>query len=106
MKVIWLPQAKRQFWLTAKYVFREFGQKAGDEFIQDIHHANLLLADNPKMGAVEALLADRTITYRSYVVNHLNKITYFIKDDHIEVADFWDVRREPKMLQEQTCAHG
>jgi hypothetical protein len=28
-----------------------------------------------------------------------------LEDDHIEVADFWDVRREPKKLQKQTCAH-
>lgn len=28
-----------------------------------------------------------------------------LEDDHIEVADFWNVRREPKKLQEQTCAH-
>ena len=31
-------------------------------------------------------------------MNELNKIIYFIKDDHIEVADFWDVRREPSKL--------
>ncbi len=105
MRVIWLPQAKRQLRLIAGYILREFGQKARNEFIQEVHRANNLLADNPNMGAVETLLADRTIEYRSYVVNHLNKIIYFIKDDHIEVADFWDVRREPKKLQEQTCAH-
>ena len=39
--------------------------------------------------------------YRSYVVNRLNKIVYFVKEDHIEVADFWDVRREPKKLSER-----
>ncbi|MBR1499537.1 MAG: type II toxin-antitoxin system RelE/ParE family toxin [Bacteroidaceae bacterium] len=105
MRVIWLPQAKRQLRLTAGYILREFGQKARNEFIQEVHRANNLLADNPNTGAVETLLADRAIEYRSYVVNHLNKIIYFIKDDHIEVADFWNVRREPKKLQEQTCAH-
>ena len=55
----------------------------------------------PNIGSVEPLLADRSIMYRSYVVNRLNKIVYFVKEDHIEVADFWDVRREPKKLSER-----
>jgi hypothetical protein len=38
--------------------------------------------------------------YRSFVVNHLNKIVYRILDDCVEVVDFWDVRREPSALAE------
>lgn len=101
MRVIWLPQAKRQLRQTAKYILREFGQKVRNEFMQDVQHANMLLSDNPNLGSVEPLLADRSLKYRSYVVNRLNKIIYFIKEDHIEVADFWDVRREPKKLSER-----
>ena len=69
--------------------------------MQDVQHANMLLSENPNMGSPDPLLADRSIMYRSYVVNRLNKIVYFIKEDHIEVADFWDVRREPKKLSER-----
>ena len=29
------------------------------------------------------------------------KLIYCIKDDHIEVADFWDVRRDPGTLANQ-----
>ena len=101
MRVIWLPQAKRQLRQTASYIHREFGQKVRSEFMQDVQHANMLLSKNPNMGSVEPLLADRSIMYRSYVVNRLNKIVYFVKEDHIEVADFWDVRREPKKLSER-----
>ena len=101
MRVIWLPQAKRQLRQTASYILKEFGQKVRSEFMQDVRHANMLLSKNPNMGSAEPLLADRSIMYRSYVVNRLNKIVYFIKEDHIEVADFWDVRREPKKLSER-----
>ena len=66
-----------------------------NEFLQNVHHINSLLAENPNLGPVEPLLADRAMMYRSVVANRLNKIVYFIKDDHIEVADFWDTRREP-----------
>ena len=66
--------------------------------MHDVQDTNFLLAENPHMGSAEPLLADRTTKYRSCFVNRLNKIVYFIKDDHIEVADFWDVRREPQKL--------
>ncbi len=39
--------------------------------------------------------------YRSYVLNHLNKIVYHLCDDHIEVVAFWDVRREPAVLVDE-----
>ena len=32
----------------------------------------------------------------------MNKMVYRITDDCIEIADFWDCRREPKALVEQT----
>jgi plasmid stabilization system protein ParE len=101
MRVIWLPQAKSQLRQTASYILKEFGQRVRSEFMQDVQHANMLLSENPNLGSPEPLLADRSIMYRSYVVNRLNKIVYFIKEDHIEVADFWDVRREPKKLSER-----
>ena len=36
-----------------------------------------------------------------FKVNRLNKIVYRIVEDHIEIADFWDVRREPESLAKQ-----
>ena len=101
MKVIWLPQAKKQLRQTAKYIRGEFGARHRDEFMEDVLHASRLLGENPNMGKTEPLLADFTIAYRSLVVNHLNKIVYFINGDHIEIAAFWDVRREPKLLAEE-----
>lgn len=50
---------------------------------------------NPHLGAIEPLMAHRAMTYRSIVVNRLSKIVYRIVEDHIEIADFWDTRREP-----------
>lgn len=101
MKVIWLPQAKKQLRQTAMYICDEFGARHRDAFMDDVRHASELLGKNPNMGKAEPLLADCTIAYRSLVVNHLNKIVYFFNSDHIEVAAFWDVRREPKSQAEE-----
>lgn len=96
-----VAQAKKQLRQTSIYILREFGQKVRDKFMQDVRHTNILFADNPNMGPIEPLLAGRTKKYRSCVVNHQNKIVYSIKDDHIEVADFWDCRCEPKKLTKE-----
>ena len=101
MKVVWLPQAKKQLRQTAVYIRGEFGARHRDDFMEDVLHASRLLGENPNMGKKEPLLAGLPTAYRSLVVNRLNKIIYFINDGHIEVAAFWDVRREPKALAAQ-----
>lgn len=106
MKVKWVPQAKKEMRLVAKYINKEFGKKAKDDFIQDdfiqdVRDASRLIGATPNVGQAESLLADRADMYRSYIVNRLNKIVYRIVDDHIEIADFWDVRRDPSTLADQ-----
>ena len=101
MKVKWVPQAKKEMRLVAKYINKEFGKKAKDDFVQDVRDASRLIGATPNVGQAESLLADRADMYRSYVVNRLNKIVYRIVDDHIEIADFWDVRRDPSTLADQ-----
>ena len=101
MKVKWVPQAKKEMRLVAKYINKEFGKKAKDDFIQDVRDTSRLIGATPNVGQAESLLADRADMYRSYIVNRLNKIVYRIVDDHIEIADFWDVRRDPSTLADQ-----
>ena len=101
MKVIWLPLAKKQLRQTALYIFKEFGKKRKDEFLQEVKDANRLIGSNPYMGKPETLLDDYPELYRSYLVNNLNKIVYSEISDHIEVSAFWDVRRDPSVLADQ-----
>lgn len=93
---------KTKFAKTAKYINKEFGHQSKDKFLLEVRQTKCLLETNPYIGSVEPLLADRSTTYYSIVVNHLNKIVYRIMDDYLEVADFWDTRREPKKQAEQT----
>ena len=96
-----MPQAKDALRATAQYIRLTFGQRARNEFMSEVRHTSQLLGTNPRLGKAEPLLAERTIMYRSIVVQRLNKIVYSIQDDHVEVVDFWDVRREPKALSEE-----
>ena len=95
MKAILTNAAKQQIRQTAKYVLKQFGKRRKDKFLQEVRHARFLIADNPNMGSIEPLLVKHTTTYRSLVVNKLNKIVYYIDNDIIYIVDFWDTRREP-----------
>ena len=101
MKVIWMDQAEDSLSSTAKYIRSQFGQKAAERFLKEAYHLGCLLENNPNLGTIEPLMAHRAITYRSIVVNRLNKMVYRIVDDRVEIADFWDVRREPSTLTNQ-----
>lgn len=101
MKVIWLPLAKTQLRQTTLYIFKEFGKKRKDDFLQEVKDANRLIGSNPYMGKPEPLLDDYPELYRSYIVNHLNKIVYYETNGQIEVSAFWDVRRDPSVLTNQ-----
>ncbi|MBQ6730021.1 MAG: hypothetical protein IJQ83_07815 [Bacteroidales bacterium] len=59
------------------------------------------LEDNPYMGQIEPLLANKPKEYRSIVINRLNKIIYYIKGETIRVSALWDTRREPKSLLDE-----
>lgn len=93
--------AKQQIRETARYIYVEFGKQSKDDFILKLNQTKQLLEINPCLGPVEPLLSDLSSNYRSIVIGHLNKMIYRILEDHIEISDFWDVRRAPKSLVEQ-----
>lgn len=96
-----MPFAKNELRKTLKYVYNNFGRKAKDELLLTVKEANALIGINPKMCKIEPFLADYDKTYRCYVVKNINKIIYRMADDHVEVIDFWDCRRNPNSLVAQ-----
>lgn len=98
MIVIWSPEAKESLKKIARYIFLTFGEKPTEKFRERILRMEKTLAINPNIGPKEPLLKDYSIKYRSVVVNNLNKIVYYIEDDVVQIAAFWDTRREPKTL--------
>ena len=44
----------------------------------------------------------RPLTYRSVIINGLNKMVYRVDGNIIYIVDFWDTRREPVSLASQT----
>ena len=96
MKVIWDFKAKAGRDQIATYINRQFGRKRKLAFLQEVRQTTTLLKSNPYIGALDPLLANRSIPYRSIIINGLSKMVYNVKDETIRIAAFWDTRCEPR----------
>lgn len=98
MKVKWTPFAMEEMLKIAKYICENFGKVAKDKFLSEVYDVAKMLGRDPDAGKREPILEHRAKTYRSFVVNMLNKIVYFVDNNHIEIADFWAARQSPDTL--------
>lgn len=101
MKITMTSFAKQQIRETARYIYKQYGQRSKDNFLDSLSDTKRLLETNPYIGPIEPSLSDLPSHYRSIVVGRLNKMIYRILDVRIEVSDFWDVRRDPALLANQ-----
>ncbi|MBQ7686426.1 MAG: type II toxin-antitoxin system RelE/ParE family toxin [Bacteroidaceae bacterium] len=101
MTIHWHKRAGAALHQVEEYVLENFGEDERQKFMNDIEQAVLSLASMPAMGRLDPLFAHRKQAYRSIIVRRLNKIVYYVKDDIIHIAAFWDTRREPKRQANQ-----
>ena len=102
MKIHWHKRAVAQLHQVEDYVLRDFGERIRQEFMDEVEQAVLSLARMPSMGQLDPLFAHRKQAYRSIIVRRLNKVVYYVKDDTLHIAAFWDTRREPRNQSRQT----
>lgn len=94
MRVIWDPKAKEARTKVANYIRQEFGAKRKTRFLQDVRQMTQKLKRSPGIGQIDPLFSDRTRTYRSVIINDLNKLVYFVSEDILYIAGFWDTRMD------------
>ena len=104
MQVKWDKRALKQLDKATEYGFWKFGEITAIRFYQKVRGYDSLLTEHPRMGKVESLLVGRRFEYRSLVVHEHYKLIYFINEakERIVITNFWDTRREPKRLNEET----
>lgn len=98
MKVIWDPRATMGRQQVSDYIRWRFGVRRKNRFMQQVRETTQMLKSNPNIGKIDPLFADRSIAYRSIIINGLSRMVYFIEGDTIYIAAFWDCRREIKSL--------
>ena len=92
MKIEWTEQGKRGWREVAAYVKREFGQQGLMLFKQRTKDNEKFVSNYPEGCEVVWTDPETEIEYRWCVVYKRSKMLYFVKDDKIFIADFWDVR--------------
>lgn len=102
MTIHWHRKADASLHKIEQYILKKFGERVRHEFMDEVDRSVSALADIPTIGKIDPLFAHRKQVYRSIIIRRFNKIVYYIKDDTIYIAAFWDTRREPKEQAEQT----
>ena len=102
--VIYRSKARRDLYRVYVYGVNEFGIRTAEKMMQQIDYCVLLLSLNPKLGKVEPILVGHRYEYRSLVVHPHFKLVYYINEikDRIVITNFWDTRREPQTLIQET----
>ena len=96
MNIKWDPKARASYRQVARYINIKFGRKARQEFLQRVKDVEDLIKQSPNIGFIDPLFSERPQTYRSFIVNSLNKMVYRTIGDTIYIVAFWDTRMEPE----------
>ena len=81
------------------YYAEEGGISSVDNFLNVLQKKSEWLMKFPTAGTPEQLLAGRKHFYRFVILNRNIKMVYFVEDDVIHIAAFWDMRMHPDKLK-------
>ena len=96
VEVVWSEEALKSWSEIVDYLILEFGIESVERFQENLEEWEDTLSHSPFIGKEEPLLSHRSNSYRSIVINRLNKLIYYLENEKIIIADLWDTRREPK----------
>ena len=92
MKIEWSEQAPRGWNEVASYIKRDFGRQGMKLFKQRTKEAEKFIKQFPE-GCEEVWKDPETnVSYRWRTIHGRSKMLYFVYNDTITIADFWDVR--------------
>ena len=89
--------------MTVEEMKAEVIESAANKILKDIYDAVLPLQNFPQMAAIEPLLSDLPITFRSLIVRSIFKVIYFIDEEKevINIATIWDCRQDDKRMKDE-----
>lgn len=93
MKVVWTKTAVDGWQEVAEYVLDDFGEGALQKFEQQTLEAEKTISLLPNIGSLEWSDMENDVVYRYVTVNRRSKMLYYVANDVIVIADFWDVRK-------------
>lgn len=99
MVLKWLLPAKESLKEIVDYYKEGYGINTARRIANQLKKSSKKLKRFPQMAAIEPLLKDEPIVYRSLVVTKNYKVIYYIGENTIYVYDIWDCRQNPDRLK-------
>ena len=96
MVLTWLEPAKESLKEITDYYKGKYSTRSAQKIVNQIIMAVKKLKDFPQMAAVELLLEDEPLIYRSLVVTSTYKVVYYIDSETVYIYDIWDCRQSPQ----------
>ncbi len=93
------PLAQKQVDDLYLYSIQSFGVVKADKIYVSIKNAIQSLTYFPGLGYVEPTLADYPQCFRTFVQHPNIKIVYWVEDNIVKIAMFFDTRQQPYKLR-------
>lgn len=97
MRIIWSPSAIKNLDNIFEWL-KEKNEKAAINIYNELFDNVEKLKDFPQIAAIEPLLSDFTLEYRSLIVLNY-KVVYTLDDGTIYISAVWDCRQDPRILK-------
>ena len=97
MKIIWSPSAIKNLDIIFEWL-KEKNEKAAINIYNELFDSVEKLKDFPQIAAIEPILSDFTLEYRSLIVLNY-KVVYTLNDGTIYISAVWDCRQDPQILK-------
>lgn len=94
MKPIWTEQAIRGWKEVAAYILQDFGRQGLREFKQRTKDSEKFITNFPRGCEVIWIDEETGVEYHKCQIYRRSIMLYFVKDEQVYIADFWDVRKE------------
>lgn len=98
MEIKWSRRAEWAYGHIIDYVTDEFGTARARKYISEVEKEVNKLKTHPKLGQIDPWLAESRYEFRRLVIGQWTKVIYRIAGEYIEIADVWDVRKDPEAL--------
>ena len=93
-------KAREMLVAITDYYAEMAGMSSVDKLLDAVRQKTKRVAQYPESGTPEPLLAGRKYFYRSCILNRRIKMVYYVEDNTIKVAAFWDMRMNPNKLKQ------
>lgn len=98
MRVLWTKKAIAGWQEVADYILADFGDRAMQTFLERTEEAEETISLLPNIGSVEWNDTQEGVVYRYVTINRRSKMLYYVDGDVIFIADFWDIRKNRRLL--------